>query len=359
MSTPRDNLLRLLHRQGYDAVPYEFALCPHLIEVYHEKEGSSLPYDAYFGMPWKRLPDLVPDQDDRTRFLRYHEGLGNDPAFEIDEWGVGHRATPTSMHMTKMLFPLEDAEDVQEILDYPLPSYSLKNNADLADRVKALHDRGIASVGNMQCTIWETSWYLRGMENLMMDMLTDEDMAAAILDRVAAMSTQRALLYANAGCDILFLGDDIGMQHSIMMSRELYTTWIQPRLKKLIAAVKAVRPDIIVFYHSCGFIEPLIDDLIDAGIDVLNPIQSECMDFAEIYAKYHDRLVFHGTIGTQTVMPFGTPEEVRAEVWKNLDIAKEGGLFVAPTHLLEPEVPWQNILAYVQACREYPLSRRG
>ena len=211
----------------------------------------------------------------------------------------------------------------------------------------------------MQCTIWVTSWYIRGMENLMMDMMCDEEMAAAILDWVAAMSTQRALLYANAGCDILFLGDDIGMQRSIMMSRELYTQWIQPRLKKLIAEVKAVRPDIIVFYHSCGFIEPLIDDLIDAGIDVLNPIQSECMDFGEIYAKYHDRLVFHGTIGTQTVMPFGTPEEVRAEVWKNLDIAKEGGLFVAPTHLLEPEVPWQNILAYVQACREYPLSRRG
>ena len=81
------------------------------------------------------------------------------------------------------------------------------------------------------------------------------------------------------------------------------------------------------------------------------------MDFGEIYAKYHDRLVFHGTIGTQTVMPFGTPEEVRAEVWKNLDIAKEGGLFVAPTRLLGPEGPWQNILAYVQACRDYPLHR--
>ena len=115
MSTPRDNLLRLLHRQGYDAVPYEFALCPHLIEVYHEKEGSSLPYDAYFGMPWKRLPDLVPDQDDRTRFLRYHEGMGNDPAFEIDEWGVGHRATPTSMHMTQMFCPLRDADSEEEI----------------------------------------------------------------------------------------------------------------------------------------------------------------------------------------------------------------------------------------------------
>ena len=357
--TQRENLLALLRRQPHEFVPVEFMLCPSLVEEYRRQENQpELPYEDYFQLPWRRVGDLVPDDTDLSRFEKYHEGRLNDRV-TIDEWGVGHESTPTSMHMTKMLFPLEDAEDVQEILDYPLPGYSLKNNADLADRVKALHDRGIASVGNMQCTIWETSWYLRGMENLMMDMLTDEEMAAAILDRVAAMSTQRALLYVNAGCDILFLGDDIGMQHSIMMSRELYTTWIQPRLKKLIAAVKAVRPDIIVFYHSCGFIEPMIDDLIDAGIDVLNPIQSECMDFAEIYAKYHDRLVFHGTIGTQTVMPFGTPEEVRAEVWKNLDIAKEGGLFVAPTHLLEPEVPWQNILAYVQACREYPLSRRG
>ncbi len=110
----------------------------------------------------------------------------------------------------------------------------------------------------------------------------------------------------------------------------------------------------IVFYHSCGFIEPLIPHLIDAGVDVLNPIQSECMDFGEIYEKYGDRISFHGTIGTQTVMPHGTPEEVIAEVHKNLDIAgPKGGLMVAPTHLLEPEVPFENVLAYVEACRTY------
>ena len=355
--TQRENLLALVRRQPYEFVPVEFMLCPSLIEDYRREENQpEMPYEDYFQMPWRRVGDLVPDDTDLTRFEKYHEGRLNDRV-TIDEWGVGHESTPTSMHMTKMLFPLGDAEDVQDILDYPLPTYSLKNNGDLKERVQALHQRGIASVGNMQCTIWETSWYIRGMENLMMDMVCDEEMAAAILDRVAAMSTQRALLYANGGGDILFLGDDIGMQRSIMMSRELYTQWIQPRLKKLIAEVKAVRPDIIVFYHSCGFIEPLIDGLIDAGIDVLNPIQSECMDFGGIYAKYHDRLVFHGTIGTQTVMPFGTPDQVRAEVWKNLDIASEGGLFAAPTHLLEPEVPWQNIRAYVQACRDYPLHR--
>ena len=139
-----------------------------------------------------------------------------------------------------------------------------------------------------------------------------------------------------------------------MMSEELYCRWIKPRLKKIIDAVKAINPDILIFYHSCGFIEPMIPHLIEAGIDVLNPIQSECMDFEEIYKKYGDRLSFHGTIGTQTVMPYGTPEEVKEAVWKNLDIAgPKGGLMVTPTHMLEPEVPLANIQAYAEACRTY------
>ena len=246
----------------------------------------------------------------------------------IDEWGVGHESTPTSMHMTKMLFPLGEAEDVQDILDYPLPTYSLKNNADLAGRVQALHDRGLASVGNMQCTIWETSWYIRGMENLMMDMIADEEMAAAILDRVTEMSTQRALLYANAGCDILFLGDDIGMQRSIMMSRELYTTWIQPRLKKLIAAVKAVRPDIIVFYHSCGYIEPLIDDLIDAGIDVWTSSQA-INDLHSIVAQYGDRFICSGGMDLQEFYDENYPiEKMRAIVQERINDLCPGGAFL-------------------------------
>ena len=168
------------------------------------------------------------------------------------------------------------------------------------------------------------------------------------------MSIRRASLYAAAGADILFLGDDIGMQQSIMMSEGMYTTWIKPRLKRVIDAAKAIKPDIIVFYHSCGYIEPFIPHLIEVGVDVLNPVQPECMDVEKILKEYGDRLSFHGTIGTQSVMPFGTPQEVRDNVKRNLDLAGDkGGLFVAPSHLLEPEVPWENIKAYVDACRNY------
>jgi uroporphyrinogen decarboxylase len=97
-----------------------------------------------------------------------------------------------------------------------------------------------------------------------------------------------------------------------------------------------------------------VPDLIEVGVDVLNPVQPESMDFARLHAEFGDRLSFNGTLGTQTTMPFGSPEDVREVVFRNLRLAGEkGGLMVEPTHMLEPEVPWENIQAYVDACREF------
>ena len=125
-------------------------------------------------------------------------------------------------------------------------------------------------------------------------------------------------------------------------------------MAKIIAAAKEVKPDILISYHSCGFCKPFINDLIDAGVDILNPVQPECMDFKELFAAFGGRISFNGTIGTQQLMPHGTPEQVKAEVKRNLEIAGEkGGLFCCPTHMLEPEVPWENIEAYVEACRAF------
>lgn len=107
------------------------------------------------------------------------------------------------------------------------------------------------------------------------------------------------------------------MQDSPMMSTEMYQQWLKPRLAKVIAAAKEVKPDILISYHSCGFCKPFINDLIDAGVDILNPVQPECMDFNEIFAEFGGRISFNGTIGTQQLMPHGTPEEVKAEVHKN------------------------------------------
>jgi uroporphyrinogen decarboxylase len=109
-----------------------------------------------------------------------------------------------------------------------------------------------------------------------------------------------------------------------------------------------------VWYHSDGNIAEIIPELIEIGVDVLNPVQPECVDVLEVKRRYGDRLVLDGTIGTQTVMPFGTPEDVRACVRGRVEtLAGDGALILAPTHTLEPEVPTENVLAFAEACREY------
>jgi uroporphyrinogen decarboxylase len=160
---------------------------------------------------------------------------------------------------------------------------------------------------------------------------------------------------AASGIDVLGLGDDIGMQQGMLMAPGFWLEWLQPRLKRVIASARAAAPgELLVLYHTCGFAEPAIPGLIEAGVDILNPVQPECMDFAAIHAAYGDRLSFHGTIGTQTTMPFGTPAEVREAVRRNLAIAgPRGGLMPAPTHMVEPEVPWENVEAFVDACRTF------
>lgn len=346
-----ENYRSIAKRTGYEKMPPYFQMCPSLKARF---EDYAVKHDIIVPKTIAYMPEMQPKVADTETFLGYYDH-GFKEGTKIDMYGVAHEpGSEYAYHMTRMYHPMDSFDSVEQIEAYPLPDFSGADEAPLKKAAEEGHKDGLVVFGDMQCTIWETAWYMRGMENLMADMMMDDPMAEVLLDRVTSNSIRRAEAFARNGADVLFLGDDIGMQQTIMMSESLYCTWLQPRLKKVIDAAKAINPDIIVFYHSCGFVTPMIPHLIDAGIDVLNPVQPECMDFGEIHAKYGNRLSFHGTIGTQTTMPFGTPDDVRREVFKNLEITGDkGGLFVAPTHLLEPEVPVENVLAYIKACEDF------
>lgn len=185
----------------------------------------------------------------------------------------------------------------------------------------------------------------------MVDMASESDTASDLLDRVRSISTLRARIFAEAGCDMIQFGDDVGMQKTTMMSVEFWRRWLKPRLAQVIDEARSAKSDILVFYHSCGFVTPFIEDLIELGMDVLNPVQPECMSFEEVHSRYGNRLSFWGTIGTQTTMPHGSADDVKQEVRKNLSLCEpSGGLVIAPTHMLEPDVPWSNIVALREIC---------
>lgn len=356
--TERENFFSLIKRTGYERIPVLYDFCPYLQETCSQKVKDLYREIGFTPCPMAYAGGIPVKDSDTEKFRKYYDHLKEGTT--IDIYGVANEpGSAAAMHMTHMLHPLEKMETLEELEAYPFPEF-VWDKEDMARqfaRNNALKAQDKVICGSMQCTIWETAWYMRGMEVLMMDMMSEDEMADFVLDKVTKLAMERAEYFVKTGAEILYFGDDIGMQHTTMMSQELYQTWLKPRLKKVVDAARAVNPDVIIFYHSCGFVKPFIEDLIEAGIDVLNPVQPECMDFGEIHAKYGDRISFHGTIGTQTTMPFGTPEEVRAEVFKNLDIAgKKGGLLVSPTHLLEPEVPWENIRAYIEACRDYTES---
>ncbi len=351
--TNRENYVSIARRTGYDYMPVKIVMCPSLQErfdAWRREHDLQIPCgEAYlYALPVTRA-------DDETFLKNYYKDKTFKPGTTIDQWGVAHEPGPAAAyHMTRMHHPMEDFDSVEQIEAYPFPVINHEGFAAQCERVREIHAGDQAAAGTLECSIWETAWYMRGMENLMCDMMSEDPMATVLLDKVLEYTIQNAVSMAKAGVDCLFFGDDIGMQHTIMMSEALYGEWLKPRLKRLIDAARAVNPDILVFYHSCGHVTELIPQLIEAGVDVLNPVQPECMDFREIYDRFGDRLSFHGTIGTQTTMPFGTPEEVRQKVFENLDIAgRRGGLYVCPTHMLEPDVPVENIVAYIRACAEY------
>jgi uroporphyrinogen decarboxylase len=243
-------------------------------------------------------------------------------------------------------------------MNYPYPSVDESKLKGFNKKVSALHEKGLASFGFMQMTVWEASWYLRSMEELMIEMMMESESASILLDKITDFACAKARAYASAGTDILSLGDDIGTQDSIMLDVGLWEKWLQPRLKKVIQAAKEIKPDILIFYHSCGYIMPFIDKLIETGIEILNPIQPECMNFNEVHDRFSDRVSFWGTLGTQQLLPYGTNEEVKKVTLERLEkCGTKGGIVIGPTHLVEPEVPWENLMAIREAAKEFERKR--
>jgi len=137
------------------------------------------------------------------------------------------------------------------------------------------------------------------------------------------------------------------------MSPKMWREFIKPYHAEVYKAVKAINPDIKIWYHSDGNPIEVVEDLIEIGVDILNPLQPECVDIYEMKRRYGDVLVFDGLIGTQSTMPFGTPQDVKDAVRRvKDDFGQNGGLIISPTHVLEPEVPVDNIVAFVEACKE-------
>jgi uroporphyrinogen decarboxylase len=277
-----------------------------------------------------------------------------------DKWGVERVRPEGGIYYDQVTFPLSGEITVKDISNHPWP------DPDDPGRIRGLkeqarhitHDLGCAAVLNLPSGFVHVSQYLRGFEDWYVDCASDPNLAGALFDAVLEVNLavcKRILREVGDHVDVLMASDDLGLQNGLMISPEAYRAMFKPRQARYFQLLHDHSPA-KVLYHTCGSVVDIIDDLIEIGVDILNPVQvsAKGMDPVVLKERYGDRLSFWGGIDTQHVLPRGSVEEVKAEVERRIDqFGCGGGYVLAAVHNIQPDVPLSNVLAMFEHARTY------
>ncbi len=348
----RDRFWATCRHERPDRLLYQAKVTPDLERRLADHLGTD-DFAGHFGMfdPVEIEP-RPPADHAPPDFSAYYEGADLPEGTTIDVDGPA--MVPSGFyHFWGYVSPLRNATSLEELEAYPLDEHRTYETDQMADEVARAHAAGRATVGQV-VHMYETAWQIRGYEEFLIDLLTQPEWADCLLDKLERRCKFRAEAFARAGVDFILCGDDVANQKSLMFAREVWQVFLKTRWAEVWAAARSIKPDIQIFYHSDGNIMEIIPELLDIGVTILNPVQPECLDPVEVKRRFGRDAVLHGTIGTQTTMPFGTVDDVRRTVRERVDtLADDGALILAPTHVLEPEVPIANVEAFFEACREY------
>lgn len=277
-----------------------------------------------------------------------------------DALGVIRQQPPGSHYFDVVHSPFDRDITVSDIVTWPWPDPTdpgiTRGLREKALRIRETTD--CALVLHLQNIIVHDSQYMRGFERWYMDLALAPDLIGALMDALLDLvmeMTRRALAEVGDLIDVVSCSDDIGDQRGPIMSPRMYRRIIKPRHKRYFDLLRS-GTDAKVLYHSCGSVVSLIPDFIDMGIDFINPVQVTAagMDTANLKREYGDQLGFWGAVDTMRVLPYGTPDDVRAEVRRRIcDLGPGGGYVLTAVHNIQPDVPPENIVAMYEAAREY------
>lgn len=201
-------------------------------------------------------------------------------------------------------------------------------------------------------SLYERAWTLRGMPELLMDFYDAPNFVHELFSRIVDFNISQVEEALKYDIDGIYFGDDWGQQHGLIMGYDLWKEFIYPQLRRMYGIVKKHGKK--VFIHSCGDVDELFDDLIDAGLDCFNPFQPEVMDVHALLDHYRGRLAFHGGLSTQQTLPYSSVKEVKAESERLLHAGLNGGYIFSPAHAVEDDVPLENMLAFIECAKKQP-----
>jgi uroporphyrinogen decarboxylase len=221
---------------------------------------------------------------------------------------------------------------------------------DIPEKLAAYGDR--FRVFQIGFSLYERAWTLRGMQNLLIDFIDNPGFVRELLNAIADYNIAQVNGALRYEIDGVYFGDDWGQQHGLQMGPKIWREFILPVIRRMYSAVR--REGRYVFIHSCGDVDELFPELIEAGVNCFNPFQPEVMDVFELMEAYRGRLSFLGGLSTQRTLPYGSSEDVKRETLKLLEHGRKGSYIFAPAHDVEGDVPLENMLAFLEVLQHQP-----
>jgi uroporphyrinogen decarboxylase len=345
-----------------DRVPVQFDLCRQHTEAFGKKLGIVPDYALSY---YEDLTYRISANEIRTRMgsdvvvvggtvPKGHVPVPVSGNITLNEFGMHMK--PTSLYVEVVKCPLEDVCTLSGIEDYRFPDAYAPGRFDKAKKDIDRFGKEYFIIGDVEISLFEMAWHLTGLERYMVGMMCDEPWLEPLNDLVEEWSTSLALQLVRAGVDAIWLGEDLGSQTSTLISPEEWRSRFKPRHRRMIGKLKKENPDIIIIMHSDGAVAPLIDDFIELGIEVYNPVQPnvEGSDPQQLKDKYGDRISFFGGIDQQELLPSGDTGRIREEIKRRIKIlGKDRGYLLAPAHILQADVSTDTIEEMIRAATEY------
>ncbi|ORC31185.1 hypothetical protein B4O97_17385 [Marispirochaeta aestuarii] len=309
---------------------------------------------------------VVPDErileyfgaDTRTIYIRESGPWkeGGDGLF-YDQWGIGRVFDGQYYTMKTHPLRVDNPREALSLYQWPDPRSEYRV-AGLEERISSYAGRYTLVLEGLREVCFGLPSWIRGITDFYMDLVTDPVFSHEFLDRVLEWNLEVLRFVMDRigdSIDVVKFADDLGTQESLLISPDTYREFIKPRHARYVEEIKKYGCRVLL--HSCGAVRPLIEDFIEIGIDALNPVQISAagMDPGELKEEYGGRIVFWGGgIDTQAVLPAVTPDKVREEVRRNMEIFKKGGGYIfAQVHNIQPDVPVENVIAMYEAYREH------
>lgn len=352
--THKERVIRALNHEETDRPPFQATFTPEFADRLRKEFLLPPMFSEPHHREWYGYDlEILTGQDALQVGVGWFTNYYLKPEAYTDEWGVVWKIdayqTPFGEgHYTNIAKnPLRD--DDEAAMNYKAPDPTRPELYEHVERLIREYGSEYYIIGRVHCTIFESAWALRGLDTLMTDFYLNPELTNHLLDETYHYHKEVACQMVRRGVDMIWLGDDMGSQSSLLIDPDLWREYFKPRMADIIRSIKEINPNVKVAYHTDGCNYDIIPELIEIGLDVLNPIQTECMDPEILQEKYGDQLCFFGGIAVQSTLPQGTPEDIRHEYqWLKDSIGKGGGWLCAPTHHVQLDTPMENFFAMLE-----------